>query len=154
MRCVLSAFVTFLEGFYTPADVDGLTVQGVQFTKRGDWKPLPLSDIPPRVFSEVMRDLEQNPHTMEAFSSQGDGTLTIIKEKSATSFEVEQTVQTRQRAKTCTLDTRTDHIIVITTEPAPAGASTADATPASDDQGKKARKGSGPGLLDIIVVGR
>ena len=31
-----------------------------------------------------------NPKTMEAFSSQGDGTLTIIKENSPTSFAVEQ----------------------------------------------------------------
>jgi hypothetical protein len=36
-----------------------------------------------------------NPNTMEAFSSQRDGTLTIIKENSPTSFEVEQTVQTK-----------------------------------------------------------
>src|SRR5207249_65384 len=43
-----------------------------------------------------------NPATMEAFSSQRDGTLTIIKENSPTSFEVEQTVQTKQGAKTCT----------------------------------------------------
>ena len=31
-----------------------------------------------------------NPDTMEAFSSQGDGTLTVIKENSPTSFVVEQ----------------------------------------------------------------
>src|ERR1017187_8013954 len=55
-----------------------------------------------------------NPNTMEAFSSQGDGTLTLIKETSPTSFEVEQTVQTKSRAKTCTLDTKRDQIIVIT----------------------------------------
>src|SRR5205823_12146880 len=36
-----------------------------------------------------------NPATMEAFSSQGDGTLTVIKEKSPASFEVEQTVKTQ-----------------------------------------------------------
>ena len=36
---------------------------------------------------------------MEAFSSQGDGTLTIIKENSPTTFEVEQTVQTKPRAE-------------------------------------------------------
>jgi hypothetical protein len=61
-----------------------------------------------------------NPQTMEAFSSQGDGTLTIIKENSPTSFAVEQTVQTMSRAKTCTLDSKTNHIIVIATErPAP-----------------------------------
>jgi len=52
-----------------------------------------------------------NPNTMEAFSSQGDGTLTIIKENSPISFEVTQTVQTKSRAKTCTLDTRNNQII-------------------------------------------
>jgi DNA-binding beta-propeller fold protein YncE len=113
-----------------------------------------------------------NPKTMEAFSSQGDGTLTIIKETSPTTFEVEQTVQTKSRAKTCTLDTKHNHIIVITIEPtattAPAtattpatGAQTAAATPPSGgDQpggGKKGGRkggGGGPGLLDIIVVGK
>ena len=60
-----------------------------------------------------------NPNTMEAFSSQGDGTLTIIKEKSPTSFEVEQTVETKSRAKTCALNTKNNQIILITTEPAP-----------------------------------
>jgi DNA-binding beta-propeller fold protein YncE len=102
-----------------------------------------------------------NPKTMEAFSSQGDGTLTIIKETSPTSFEVEQTVQTKSRAKTCTLDTKHNHIIVITIEPAPGAVSAAATTPpAGGDQpggGKKGGRkggGGGPGLLDIIVVGR
>src|SRR5437588_175938 len=63
-----------------------------------------------------------NPKTMEAFSSQGDGTLTIIKESSPISFEVEQTVQTKSRAKTCALDTRNNQIISINTEPAPLSA--------------------------------
>ena len=111
-----------------------------------------------------------NPSTMEAFSSQGDGTLTIIKETSPTSFEVEQTVQTKSRAKTCTLDTKRNQIIVITTEPAPAAATATTPTtgspaaattpPAGGDQpggGKKGGKkggGGGPGMLDILVVGR
>jgi DNA-binding beta-propeller fold protein YncE len=104
-----------------------------------------------------------NPNTMEAFSSQGDGTLTIIKENSPTSFEVEQTVQTKSRAKTCTLDTKNNQIVLITTEPAPAAAgATAPAAatpPAGGDQpgGRKGGKkggGGGPGFLDIIVVGR
>jgi len=38
--------------------------------------------------------------------------LTIIKENSPTSFAVEQTVQTIPHAKTCTLDTNTNHIIL------------------------------------------
>ncbi len=57
-----------------------------------------------------------NPSTMEAFSSQRDGTLTIIKETSPTSFAVEQTVQTKPGAKTCTLDTKNNQIVLISLE--------------------------------------
>ena len=57
-----------------------------------------------------------NPHTMEAFSSHGNGTLSVIKENSPTEFVVEETVKTKPRAKTCALDTKTDHVIVITRE--------------------------------------
>ena len=102
-----------------------------------------------------------NPETMEAFSSQGDGTLTIIKETSPTTFEVEQTVKTKSRAKTCTLDTKKNQIILITTEPAPAAAGApATPPPATSDQpgggqrGGRGGRGGGPGFLDIIVVGK
>jgi DNA-binding beta-propeller fold protein YncE len=103
-----------------------------------------------------------NPNTMEAFSSQGDGTLTIIKENSPTSFEVEQTVQTKSRAKTCTLDTKNNQIVLITTEPMPASAQPAatppqPAAPSPGDQGQRGGKkggGGGPAMLDILVVGR
>ncbi len=57
-----------------------------------------------------------NPETMEVFSSQGDGTLTVIKENSPTSFAVEQTVATPARAKTLTLDSKTGNIYSITAE--------------------------------------
>ena len=90
-----------------------------------------------------------NPMTMEAFSSQRDGTLTIIKETSPTSFEVAQTVQTQQGAKTCTLDTKNNQIVLITTERAPAGAS-----PPVPADGSGARRGGGPSMLDILVVGQ
>ena len=60
-----------------------------------------------------------NPDTMEVFSSQGDGTLTVIKESSPTSFAVEQTVFTPQRAKTITLDTKTGNLFLITAEYGP-----------------------------------
>src|SRR5260370_13006518 len=70
-----------------------------------------------------------NPATMEAFSSQGDGTLTVIKEDSPTSFSVEQTVPTPARAKTLTLDTKTNQILSITAEFGPVPA--APAQPAS-----------------------
>ncbi len=92
-----------------------------------------------------------NPATMEAFTSQGDGTLTIIKENSPTSFEVAQTVTTKRGAKTCTLDTKNNQIILIATEAAPAAAGTPPT-----DQPPGGRRGGfgGPALLDIIVVGR
>jgi hypothetical protein len=57
-----------------------------------------------------------NPATMEAFSSQGDGTLTVVQENSPTSFSVEQTVATPARAKVLTLDTKTNQILTITAE--------------------------------------
>jgi DNA-binding beta-propeller fold protein YncE len=106
-----------------------------------------------------------NPNTMEAFSSQRDGTLTIIKETSPTSFEVEQTVTTKPGAKTCTLDSKNNRIILIATEAAPtpaaaAGAAPAPATPpANADQPGGGRRGGrgargGPGFLHILVVGR
>jgi len=114
-----------------------------------------------------------NPATMEAFSSQGDGTLTIIKENSPTSFAVEQTVQTMTHAKTCTLDTKTNHIIVVATDrptpsPGPSASpgaavsgttvQTAMASPAEGrggPGGPGGRRGySGPALLHILVVGR
>jgi DNA-binding beta-propeller fold protein YncE len=68
-----------------------------------------------------------NPETKEAFSSQRDGTLTVIKENSPTSFAVEQNVQTMTGAKTLTLDSKTGHIVLIAAEftppptPPPAG---------------------------------
>lgn len=93
-----------------------------------------------------------NPHTMEVFSSQGDGTLTVIKEKSPTDFEVIQTVQTKPRAKTCTLDLKTDRIVLITTEPMPA---TGDAPAPAAAPGEPAKKSNtGPAFLDLLVVSR
>ncbi len=88
-----------------------------------------------------------NPQTMEAFSSQGDGTLTVIKENSPTSFVVEQTVQTMPGARTMSIDTKTNRVLLIAAEfgpppnPPPAGG----------------RAGRGPMVADsftIILVGK
>ncbi|WP_310485801.1 DUF5724 domain-containing protein [Chamaesiphon sp. VAR_48_metabat_403] len=54
----LIAAVSFANGYYTPLEVEGLTIDRLNFYKRDEWKPLPLADIPPRIFSEVMRDLD------------------------------------------------------------------------------------------------
>lgn len=92
------------------------------------------------------------PATMEAFSSNGDGTLTIIKETSPTTFEVTQNVDTKPRAKTSTLDRSNNHIVLIATEPMPPAPGTETPKPAAES-GKKGAA-PGPAFLDILVVGR
>ncbi len=88
-----------------------------------------------------------NPNTMEAFSSQGDGTVTVVKENSPTSFSVEQTVKTPQRAKTLTLDSKTGNILLMYAEFAP------PATPAAPG-GRPNRGAMVPDSFSIIVVGK
>jgi len=98
-----------------------------------------------------------NPATMEAFSSQGDGTLTVIKENSPTSFTVEQTVATPVRAKTITLDTKTGHLLLITAEygPVPTPPAAPASTPASPAPGPRGpRAPMIPGSFEIVVVGK
>jgi DNA-binding beta-propeller fold protein YncE len=94
-----------------------------------------------------------NPNTMEAFSSQGNGTLTIIKENSPTSFAVEQTVTTKQGGKTCSLDSKNNRIIVVCTERAPQPAAPDTNAPAGGGR-RGGRGGGGPGNLDVLWVGR
>jgi DNA-binding beta-propeller fold protein YncE len=99
-----------------------------------------------------------NPNTMEAWSSQRDGTLTIIKESSPTSFAVEQTVQTKAGCKTSSLDTKNNRIVLICTERMPQAASaTPTPAPATNAPAGPRRGGGGrggPGYLDVLFVGR
>lgn len=95
-----------------------------------------------------------NPKTMEAFSSQGNGTLSVIKEKNPTSFEVEETLKTMTGAKTLTLDEKTEHILLITAEYGPPPTPT---TP--PDPTKKGGRGPGrgpmlPDSFTVLVVGK
>jgi YVTN family beta-propeller protein len=88
-----------------------------------------------------------NPATSEVFSSQGDGTLTIIQEKSPTSFVVEQTVATAQHAKTLTLDSKTGHVLLIAAEFTP--------PPAVTPPGGRPGRGEViPESFSVIVVGK
>jgi DNA-binding beta-propeller fold protein YncE len=69
-----------------------------------------------------------NPKTKETFSSQVDGTLTIVKEKSPVSFVVEQTLKTKPSAKQMVWDDKTNRVLLIAADyiplpsPPPAGA--------------------------------
>jgi hypothetical protein len=102
-----------------------------------------------------------NPATMEAFSSQGDGTLTVVKENSPTDFSVEQTVATPSRAKVLTLDMKTNQILTITAEfgPVPAPPPPASGVPgpsgaAASPWMRGPRAPMIPHSFQIIVIGK
>lgn len=54
----LTARLSFEENFFSPADIEGLTLAGLEFTPSGTWKSVPRTEVPPKVFSETMRDLD------------------------------------------------------------------------------------------------
>ena len=97
-----------------------------------------------------------NPATMEAFSSNGgDGTLTVIKENSPTSFAVEQNLKTMNRAKTLTLDSKTNHILLIAAEYGPPPTPPAGAPPPEPGRGGRGRGGPMiPDSFTILVAGK
>jgi hypothetical protein len=93
-----------------------------------------------------------DPDTMEAFSSNGDGTLTVVKEDSPTNFSVEQNVATLAGARTCALDAKTHNIYLVTAKfEAPATRQAAQV-----QSGGRPRGGPPmvPGSFTILVVGR
>ena len=88
-----------------------------------------------------------NPATMEAFSTHGNGTLTVVKEKSPTSFEVEQNLQTMNGARTVTFDSKTNHILTMSIERGPA-------PPPPPGGGRGAPGAAVPGSFTILVIGK
>jgi DNA-binding beta-propeller fold protein YncE len=87
-----------------------------------------------------------NPSTMEAFSTHGNGTLTVVKEKSPTSFEVEQNLQTMNGARTITFDSKTNHILTMSQERGPA-----PTPPPAGGRGGQAP--AIPGSFTILLIG-
>jgi len=88
-----------------------------------------------------------NPKTMEAFSSHGNGTLTVVKETSPTTFVVEQNLDTMNGARTLSLDTNTGHIFVMSVERGPA-----PPPPAGGGRGGQAP--AIPGSFTVVMVGK
>jgi len=88
-----------------------------------------------------------NPATMEAFSTHGNGTMTIVRENSPTSFEVEQNLQTMNGARTVTFDSKTGHLFAMAQERGPA--------PAPPPGGGRGGQGAVvPGSFTILMIGR
>src|SRR5437879_5433359 len=88
-----------------------------------------------------------NPATMEALITHGNGTLTVVKEKSPTVFEVEQNLQTMNGARTITFDSKTGHLFTMSQERGPA--------PAPPPGGGRAGQGTPvPGSFTILMIGK
>ncbi len=90
---------------------------------------------------------EFNLSTMEAFSTHGNGTMTVVKEKSATSFEVEQNLNTMMGARTLTFDSKTKRIFVMSQERGPA-------PPAPAGGGRAPQGAPVPGSFTILMIGK
>ena len=88
-----------------------------------------------------------NPATMEAFSTHGNGTLTVVKEKSPTSFEVEQNLDTMAGARTITFDSKTNRILTMSIERGPAG-------PPPPGGGRGTPGTPVPGSFTILAIGK
>ena len=87
-----------------------------------------------------------NAATMEAFSTHGNGTLTVVKETNPTTFEVEQNLQTMNGARTLTLDSKTNRVFTMSDERGPA--------PPTPGGGRPARGPAVPGSFTILMIGR
>lgn len=88
-----------------------------------------------------------NPATMEAFSTHGNGTLTVVKENSPTSFEVEENLQTMMGARTITFDSKTNHLLTMSQERGPA-------PPPPPGGGRGGFAPAIPGSFTILVIGK
>jgi DNA-binding beta-propeller fold protein YncE len=88
-----------------------------------------------------------NPATMEAYSTQGNGTMTVVKENSPTSFEVEQNLQTMNFARTIAFDPKTNHIFTMSDERGPA-------PPPPPNGGRAGRAPAIPGTFTILMIGK
>jgi hypothetical protein len=84
-----------------------------------------------------------DPELKYAFSSNGDGTLTIVEEETPDKFKVVANVQTQAGARTMALDTKTHRVYLATARFKP---------PAAGAPG--GRRAPEPNSFTILVVGR
>ncbi len=87
-----------------------------------------------------------DPETGFAFSSNGEGTLTVVHEDSADKYSVVDTVPTQVRARTMALDTRTHQVFLVTAEFGPPPAATA--------QQPRPRAPMVPGSFTLLALSR
>ena len=87
-----------------------------------------------------------DPGTGLVFSSNGEGTLTVVRQESADKYSVQETVKTAPRARTMELDLKTHNVFVVTAEFGPA--------PAPTKEQPKPRPTQIPGSFQVLVFGK
>ncbi len=83
-----------------------------------------------------------DPSTGSAISSNGEGTLTVVKEVKPGQFEAVQTVTTQRGARTITIDSKTNHLFLTTAE--------YDPTPAATTENPRPRATVKPGTFMLL----
>jgi DNA-binding beta-propeller fold protein YncE len=79
------------------------------------------------------------------FASNGEGTLTVIRQESADVYKVLETVPTARGARTMELDPKTHHVFVVTAEFGPA--------PAPTTENPRPRPAVIPGTFQVLELG-
>jgi YVTN family beta-propeller protein len=87
-----------------------------------------------------------DPETGLVFSSNGEGTLTVVHEDSPDKYSVVENVTTRRGARTMALDPKTHRIYLVTAEFGP--------PPAPTPERPRPRPSIVPGSFTLLVVGR
>lgn len=87
-----------------------------------------------------------DPATHTAFSSNGDGTLTVVRQLSADRYTVVQTLATQRGARTIALDPGTHRVYTVTAE--------LGAAPAATPQNPRPRRPVLPGTFVLLTIGR
>lgn len=86
-----------------------------------------------------------DPNTKLAFSSNGDGTLTVIHEDSPDKFSVVENATTQRGARTMALDEKTHDVFLVTAEFGP--------PPAPTSERPRPRPSIVPGTFSVLVMG-
>ncbi|HMD20675.1 MAG TPA: hypothetical protein VKH40_10150 [Alloacidobacterium sp.] len=87
-----------------------------------------------------------DPTTHNAFSSNGEGTLTVVHQDSPDSYSVAQTLDTQKSARTMALDPKTGKIYLVAAEFGP--------RPAATPENPRPRPPVLPGSFVVIVVSK
>jgi DNA-binding beta-propeller fold protein YncE len=87
-----------------------------------------------------------DPETGLIFASNGEGTLSVVKQESADKYSVLETVKTAPRGRTMELDPKTHNVFIVTAEYGP--------TPAPTAEQPRPRPTPVPGSFQVLVFGK